>query len=102
VEYLGGDVPVEEFVATQKSRSATLVCVSFTPPLGVPDVRRCLDLLAGLMDPGHPFALAVGGRGSRGAAPANGATPFTDRFQGESLVDLETWVGALRDGGAHG
>lgn len=102
VEYLGGDVPVEEFIATQKARNAALVCVSFTPPLGVPDVRRCVDLLAGLMDPSRPFALAVGGGGTRGASLPDGTTPFTDLFHGESLVALEEWVATLREGGGRG
>ena len=98
VEYLSADVPIEEFVATQKTVGADLVCVSFTPPLGPPDVRRCVQVISGLMDRSGPFALAVGGAGSAGADLPDDATPFTALFQGESLVELDGWVDRLNAG----
>lgn len=94
VEFLGPDVPIEEFVASREASGAQLVCVSFTPPMGPPDVRRCVDLLAGLSDPGEPFALAVGGSGTRGVELPARAHPFRGLFQADSLVALSGWLDA--------
>ena len=92
MEFLGCDVPVEEFVATRKAVRAQLVCASFTPPLGPPDVRRCVDLIAELSDPHDPFALAVGGSGARGVELPARAHPFRGLFQADSLAGLSIWL----------
>lgn len=92
VEYLGGDVPVEEFVATRNDHSAELICVSFTPPMGPPDVRRCVELISDLADPDDRFALAVGGSGSRGVELPYRQTALGSLFQADSLVALDRWL----------
>jgi excisionase family DNA binding protein len=61
VFYLGADVPVEDFAATQRARGASLVCVSFAPPNTAADMMRCVRMLAGFYDVEHPYALALGG-----------------------------------------
>ena len=102
VEFLGGDVPIEEFVASQKASGADLVCISFTPPLGPPDVRRCVELVAGLSDPADPFALAVGGSGARGVELPVRHHPFRGLFQADTLAGLSDWLEAQDFGGAGG
>ncbi|MGD8321526.1 MAG: helix-turn-helix domain-containing protein [Gemmatimonadota bacterium] len=78
VFYLGPDVPVEDFGVIQRGRSASLVCISLTPPAAAGDVARAVQLLEGLYDPGQPYALAFGGRVQDGVAPELLAGPFTD------------------------
>lgn len=59
--YLGANVPFGEFAALQAQLGAALVCISFVPPTGNADARRCVKILSGLYRPDAPYALALGG-----------------------------------------
>jgi len=67
--YLGPDVPVEDFDAMQRSRSAALVCISLPPPASGGDVARVVRVLGERYDPSHPYALAIGGQFGEDADP---------------------------------
>lgn len=92
VEYLGSDLPLAEVVATQRNLGAALVCVSVTPPSGAADVRRFVEVARELADPGRPFALAVGGSGSRGAGSAVRAWPLGRSGRFASLSAFQRWM----------
>ena len=59
--YLGPDVPIEDFGALQRSREATLVCVSLPPPAAAGDAARVVRVLGETYDASRPYALAIGG-----------------------------------------
>jgi methanogenic corrinoid protein MtbC1 len=59
--YLGANVPFEEYGSIQAHLGAGLVCISFIPPVGNADARRCVKMLAGMYKPETPYALALGG-----------------------------------------
>ncbi len=61
VGYLGANVPFEEFASLQAHLGASLVCISFVPPVGNADARRCLRILSDLYRADAPYALAMGG-----------------------------------------
>ncbi len=92
VEYLAGGLPTSEIVATQRALGATLVCVSVTPPSGPTDVRRFIEVARELADPERPFALAVGGSGSRGAGSAVRAWPLGRSGRFASVSAFERWM----------
>ena len=92
VEYLGSGLPIPEIVAAQRTVGAALVCVSVTPPSGPNDVRRFIEVARELADPRRPFALAVGGGGSRGARSALRAWPLGRSGQFATLSAFERWV----------
>lgn len=75
--YLGANVPFEEYAGIQAALGASLVCVSFIPPVGNADARRCVRMLAGLYRPESPYALALGGGALDPAALEAGSWPFT-------------------------
>lgn len=92
VEYLGSGLPIPEFVAAQRALGAALVCVSVTPPSGAADVRRFIEVARELADPRHPFALAVGGSGSRRAGSAVRAWPLGRSGRFASLSAFQRWI----------
>lgn len=59
--YLGPDVPIEDFGALQRSRDATLVCISLPPPAAAGDAARVVRVLGETYDASRPYALALGG-----------------------------------------
>lgn len=61
VYFLGADVPVEDFAAMQRSRSAGLVCISFAPPNTAADMKRALRILGEFYERGQPYTLVLGG-----------------------------------------
>ena len=63
--YPGPDVPVEDFGALQRSREATLVCISLPPPAAAGDAARVVRVLGATYDASRPYALALGGRFER-------------------------------------
>ncbi|MGI9629184.1 MAG: MerR family transcriptional regulator [Longimicrobiales bacterium] len=95
VEYLGPDVPIEEFLITQRRVGASLVCVSFTPPLGAPEVHRFVRVLGDLAEPDKPFAVAVGGQGAADAVLASDPAPFSAIARITSLTSLDRWVAEI-------
>ena len=92
VEYLGSGLPIPEIVAAQRARRAALVCLSVTPPSGAADVRRFVEVARELADPGRPFALAVGGGGSRGARSDVRAWPLGRSGRFASLSAFQRWM----------
>ncbi|HEX2612316.1 MAG TPA: cobalamin-dependent protein [Fibrobacteria bacterium] len=61
VTYLGANVPYEEIAGIQELERSQLVCVSFAPPLGASDARRCLKVLNALRRPEAPYRMVIGG-----------------------------------------
>jgi methanogenic corrinoid protein MtbC1 len=61
VFYPGADVPAQDFGFIQRSREASLVCVSMPPTASAGDVRRCLDVLRPSYDRSRPYAVVFGG-----------------------------------------
>ena len=92
VEYLGSGLPLPEIVATQRALGAALVCLSVTPPSGAADVRRFIEVARELADPRQPFALAVGGSGSRRAGSAVRAWPLGRSGRFASLSAFQRWM----------
>lgn len=92
VEYLGSRIPIPEIVATQRDLGAALVCVSVTPPSGPADVRRFIEVAGELADPRRPFALAVGGSGSRRTGSAVRAWPLGRSGRFASLSAFQRWM----------
>ncbi len=96
-EHLGTGLPITEIVATQQLLGASLVCVSFVPPRGPADVHRFANVAARLSDPRRPWALVVGGAGTRGATLPPPGGPFTHTAALDSLVDLDEWLGGYEE-----
>ncbi len=92
VEYLGTGLPIPEIVAAQRARRAALVCLSVTPPSSAADVRRFIEVARELADPRRPFALAVGGSGSRRAGSAVRAWPLGRSGRFASLSAFQRWM----------
>lgn len=63
VIYLGGDTPVEDFVAQQAKFNASVVCISIVPPRGVATAARVVSAISQL-DANGSFEIVLGG-GSR-------------------------------------
>jgi excisionase family DNA binding protein len=99
VAYLGPDVPVEEFAAVQTSASASLVCVSFSPPHTLADIRRAVRILSEFYREEHPYALAVGGTRvieNNEDLTLEGPFPTTGVFQ--SAQQFVDWVHGIKAG----
>lgn len=92
VEYLGADVPLEEFILAQQAHRAHLVCVSFAQHMGPADAVRCLRVLNALQDSTNPFELALGGAGTRGMDDLEAAEGMHDAFVFADLVSFERWL----------
>ncbi|MDE0473890.1 MAG: cobalamin B12-binding domain-containing protein [Gammaproteobacteria bacterium] len=92
VEYLGTGLPIPEIVAAQRAHGAALVCLSVTPPSGIADVHRFIEVARELADPRRPFALAVGGGGSRRAGSAVRAWPLGRSGRFASLSVFRRWM----------
>lgn len=92
VEYLGSGLPIPEIVAAQRAHRAALVCLSVTPPSSVADVHRFIEVARELADPRRPFALAVGGGGSRRAGSAVRAWPLGRSARFASLSAFQRWM----------
>lgn len=77
--YLGGNVPFDEFAGIQAELNAKLVAISFVPPCGTMDAKRCATILNRLYRDDKPYFLVVGGSGIT-------ETDFaTDGFRFQSL-----------------
>lgn len=94
VFYLGADVPVEDFAAIQRARGASLVCVSFAPPNTGADMMRCVRILDGFYDAGHPYRLALGGEVEGVPDLAALSSKFVDASVFTSIGDFETALAA--------
>jgi len=92
VEYLGTGLPIPEIVAAQRARGAALVCLSVTPPSSAADVHRFIEVARELADPRRPFALAVGGSGTRRAGAAVRAWPLGRSGRFASLSAFQRWM----------
>ncbi len=61
VYYPGPDVPMEDFAMIQRSREASLVCISLPPSGTLGDVTRSLSVLSEQYNRARPYAVAFGG-----------------------------------------
>jgi excisionase family DNA binding protein len=95
VAYLGGDVPVEEFSAIQRSQGASLVCVSFSPPHTVADMNRCVRILSEFYREDQPHALALGGGIFREERKPEFSGPFPATGVFSSAAEFVSWVRGL-------
>ena len=100
VNYLGANVPGEEFAAQQQRWGADLVCVSFTPPRGPADAVRLVRSLAQGYDPARPYHLALGGGALDGKVVDPPYRPFRSFAVLGSLVELAAWLDGRRDSAA--
>lgn len=96
VNYLGANVPGEEFAAQQQRWGADLVCVSFTPPRGPDDAVRLVRSLAQGYDPARPYHLALGGVAIEGKVVDPPYRPFGSFAVMGSLVELVAWLDGRR------
>jgi methanogenic corrinoid protein MtbC1 len=93
--YLGPDVPVEDFDAMQRSRGATMVCVSLPPPAAGGDVARVVRVLGERYDASRPYALAIGGQFGNEVDPGLLTGAFTSVA---TFGSCETFEAALERG----
>jgi excisionase family DNA binding protein len=92
VTYLGASVPFEEMAGIQELERAELVCVSFSPPQGVSDARRCLRILSALHGRRPAYTLAIGGAGLPADADfVTGLLPFRLKIV-ETMSGLDHWI----------
>jgi hypothetical protein len=93
VTYLGANVPYEEIAGIQELERSRLVCVSFAPPLGPSDARRCLKVLSALRRPEAPYRLVIGGLPHAAGSEASyeSAVPLTFA---DSMESFERWLAA--------
>lgn len=91
--YLGANVPFEEFSGIQAALEADLVCISFIPPIGNADARRCARILAGACRPDRPYALAFGGGKLDAALLEQGEWPFKAFKVHQSVEGFSRWAG---------
>lgn len=61
--YLGANVPYDEFAGIQAELKASLVAISFVPPLASADAMRCGGILGRHFNPQFPYYLVMGGAG---------------------------------------
>jgi excisionase family DNA binding protein len=94
VYYLGPNVPLEEFAATQRAQSASLVCMSFSPHSGIPDLQRALTVLGEFYRPMNPYALALGGDSSEISAADLPKAPFEALSFFRSAGEFQDWLEA--------
>lgn len=76
VFYPGADVPVEDFGAIQRSREASLVCVSLPSSGTIGDVSRALAILVGFYDRARPYSVVFGGASRLGLEGDIAEGPF--------------------------
>jgi excisionase family DNA binding protein len=92
--YLGSNVPYAELGRIQAELGARLVAVSFVPPCGNPDARRCLAELAGQYRKDRPYALALGGGGLDPASIEMGRSALPAKKVWKSTEALSSWAKA--------
>jgi hypothetical protein len=99
VGYLGANVPFEEYASLQAHLGASLVCISFVPPVGNADARRCTRILSGLYRADAPYALALGGGALDPAVLEAEALPFRACKVHDGTETFLRWANAkLRPG----
>ncbi len=90
VLYLGADVPAEEVGWQQQQWRASLVALSFVPPLGRADVLRTIRVLDQLYNPDCPYTLILGGKGAAAVTCIHGS--FKEIVIFKKLSDFELWL----------
>src|SRR5690606_5556295 len=93
VTYLGANVPYEEVAGIQELERSRLLCISFAPPLGPSDGRRCLKVLHALRRPEAPYRLVIGGLPRAAGTEASYVSDIPLAFA-DSMETFETWLGA--------
>jgi excisionase family DNA binding protein len=94
VTYLGANVPYEEIAGIQELERSRLLCVTFSPPLGPSDARRCLKVLNALRRPEAPYRLVLGGlpRGLATDVAYESEVPLTFA---DSMESFERWLSEM-------
>ncbi len=90
--YLGANVPFGEFGLIQSELGAKLLAISFVPPCGNPDARRCVAVLAGMYKQDRPYQLALGGGGVDAASFADVRGPFAGLKAGIDVETFQAWA----------
>ncbi|MEO7426428.1 MAG: helix-turn-helix domain-containing protein [Fibrobacteria bacterium] len=93
--YLGANVPFGEFGLIQAELGAKLLAISFVPPCGNPDARRCAAVLAGMYRPDRPYHLALGGGGVDESCVAGRRGPFSGVKAGIDVEAFQAWARTL-------
>jgi excisionase family DNA binding protein len=94
VYYLGPNVPLEDFAAIQRAQSASLVCISFSPQSGFPDLQRALTVLGEFYRPMKPYALALGGDSSEISGADLPQAPFEALSFFRTAAEFQGWLDA--------
>ena len=92
--YLGSNVPFGEFAIIQHELKARLVAISFVPPCGNADAKRCLAILSPQYRPERPYSLALGGGGLDPEALDLAKKPFMAAKAWGSIEALAGWAKA--------
>lgn len=92
--YLGSNVPFEEFASIQEELNARLIAISFVPPCGNADVKRCLSVLAARYRAEKPYAVALGGGGIDPDAVEPMRKVFLSAKTWKSTEALSAWAKA--------
>jgi MerR family transcriptional regulator, light-induced transcriptional regulator len=92
--YLGANVPFAEYGMIQKELKAPLVAISFVPPCGNADAKRCLAILSAQYRADRPFSLAFGGGGLDPDALELAHRPFQSVKTWKSTEALSAWAKA--------
>jgi hypothetical protein len=93
--YLGANVPFGEFGLIQAELGAKLMAISFVPPCGNPDARRCLAVLAGMYRQDRPYHLALGGGGVDETCMNGAREPFAGIKAGIDVEAFQAWARTL-------
>lgn len=98
VQYLGLDVPTEEFARAQQKFKASLVCVSIMPPQTTRDAINVVRLLDDLYRKSSPYRLVLGGSALNDQAPGDLRTRnLAEVVSFSELNDFEHWLLNLAD-----
>jgi MerR family transcriptional regulator, light-induced transcriptional regulator len=92
--YLGPNVPFAELGMIQAELGARLVAVSFIPPCGNADAKRCLQTLGRLYRPDRPYSVALGGGGLDPESLDPIRKPFAGAKVWTSTETLAAWAKA--------
>ncbi|MDB5104114.1 MAG: binding domain protein excisionase family [Fibrobacteres bacterium] len=90
--YLGSNVPYAELGLIQAELKARLVAVSFVPPCGNADAKRCMATLAAGYRPERPFSIAMGGGGLDPESLDLMRKPFLGAKVWKSTEALQAWA----------
>jgi methylmalonyl-CoA mutase cobalamin-binding subunit len=92
--YLGANVPFDEFAGIQAEIKASMVAISFVPPLVSADAMRCAGILGRLYHPESPYHLVMGGAGIKPDDFEKDRWPFSGLRIAKDTESLFEWAKA--------